>query len=276
MKLLIFLAGILQLFTLVKSNDVCKESCNQYGEVVDCGSNCPPCRTKSTNNKFSYNCWSYLLNTRSCPNWEGIVDCGNNVSVQDITLTIFNNCGSEYKVYYNGKLVGAECLQGQYCATYSGKNPAFYVKKETDNIQLGFTLVELNLPFNRDVWYDISRVTGFNVGAKIDYTYSRPTNDTVIDVVGHSVICNNVNCNDAYFLCDIAEANKFNPVYKNPYGGAFAITFCPNSNNSEPLVASPIGNPRFQKNQSAGPFTCNVKITGTPPLYGTIIYGGAI
>lgn len=277
----VFLASLV----LTNAENICTQSCRRWGETGDCGANCPPCRTKSTSDAFRFDCWDYLPYSNTCPLWSGIIDCSSGLPVPDIdltsnkpvTLTIFNKCPSEYFVYYNGKEVGDQCLNGNYCNDYYGTNPAFYVKQKSDDPQLGFTLVELNLPIDRDVWYDISRVTGYNVGARIDYTYTNLNSDTVENNslnVGHSIVCADVNCEDAYHLCDIAEANVFSPVYRNPSGGSFAITFCPNETNSQPINPSSIGNPRPQ--ESTGPFTCNVKVTGTPSLYGTIVYEGAI
>lgn len=273
---------------VTSAENICTQSCRRWGETTDCGSSCPPCRTKSTSDAFRFDCWDYLPYSNTCPLWSGIIDCSSGSPVPDIdltsnkpvTLTIFNKCSSDYIVYYNGKAVNDQCLNGNYCSDYYGTNPAFYVKKLSDESQLGFTLVELNIPIDRDIWYDISRVTGFNVGARIDYRYTNVTADTVEDdslIVGHSIVCTDVNCKDAYHLCDIAEANVFSPVYRNPSGGSFAITFCPDETNSEPINPSSIGNPREQ-DPNTGPFTCDVKVNWeqNPQLYGTIVYGGAI
>jgi len=182
-------------------------------------------------------------------------------------VTIINNCAG-YTVYRSGQPVRAGCLGGNYCNDFQGSNPAFYVKKPDDNFFLGYTFVELNIPSGQAVWYDISKITGFNFGAKIEYSVNGDA--------GHTVVCNDVNCPDAYWLCDIAVTNKFNPVYTHPPGGGFRVTFCPNEGNSQPTNPSPLGVQRRQSNPGAGPFTCRVKIYGNPSLPGTIVDGGAI
>jgi hypothetical protein len=208
----------------------------------------------------------------------------------EVVITIFNLCEG-HSIYYNGKLVPEDCLEGRYCNTYTGSNPAFYAKKPMDRAEQGFTLAELNMPAGRNVWYDISRVTGFNVGIEIEYRYFLPKRGGLehdATDIGHSVLCSDVNCDDAYHLCDIAEQNKFNPVYNNPGGGAFIISFCPQADEpdgdfaSVPLVPSSIGNPRRQADAGAGPFTCAVKLNldEQPGLVhelpGTIVYGGSL
>ena len=275
---------ILISLTLANAENICTQSCRRWGEASDCGSNCPPCRTKSTSDAFRFDCWDYLPYSNTCPLWSGIIDCSSGIPVPDIDLTsnkpvtstIFNKCSSDYIVYYNGKAVDDKCLNGNYCSDYYGTNPAFYVKKISDDTQLGFTLVELNIPIgDRASYVDISRVTGFNVGASIKYSYPTNDNSTVVD--NYSIVCNDVNCRNGYFLCDLAVSNRFSPVYRYPPGGSFDITFCPNETNTEPLNPSPIDNPRVQ-DPNAGPFTCDVKVNWeqNPQLYGTIVYGGAI
>jgi hypothetical protein len=183
-------------------------------------------------------------------------------------VTIINKC-SGYTVYYNGNPVRAGCLGGNYCNDYNGNNPALYVARPGENGLIGHTLVELNIPNNAAVWYDISKITGFNVGAKIEYT--------VNGAAAHTIVCNDVNCADAYWLCDIAVQNKFNPVYTSPPNGGFRVTFCPNEGNSNPGNPSPLGVQRRQPNINAGPFTCRVKLFGgNPSLPGTIVEGGGI
>lgn len=266
---------------VTSAENICTQSCRRWGETTDCGSSCPPCRTKSTSDAFRFDCWDYLPYSNTCPLWSGIIDCSSGSPVPDIdltsnkpvTLTIFNKCSSDYIVYYNGKAVNDQCLNGNYCSDYYGTNPAFYVKKLTDESQLGFTLVELNLPVgDRASYVDISRVTGFNVGASIKYLY--PTNDNSKVVDKYSIVCNDVNCEDAYQLCQVSENPAYNPVYRYPPGGYFDITFCPNETNSNAL-RPPIDNPRIQ-DPNAGPFTCDVKVNWEqkPQLYGTIVYGG--
>lgn len=133
---------------LTSAENICTQSCRRWGETTDCGSSCPPCRTKSTSDAFRFDCWDYLPYSNTCPLWSGIIDCSSGSPVPDIdltsnkpvTLTIFNKCSSDYIVYYNGKAVSDQCLNGNYCSDYYGTNPAFYVKKSTDDPQLGFTL----------------------------------------------------------------------------------------------------------------------------------------
>lgn len=265
--------------TTVTASDICTDTCNRWGEVIDCGTNCPPCRTRaSPGSQTNYHCWDYLYGTEDCPKWVDIVDCGKaSPGVQAAvsaapagseatpgSLTIWNQCGSDYTVKINGANVPSRCLNGNYCRDYYGSNPAFYVRKPVDDPQLGITLAELYVPIDRNAWYDISKVAGFNVGVEIKY--SMGTQD---------IVCADVNCPDAYYLCDIAVTNVFNPVYTGAPGGHFDITFCPESPSSKPLNPPSRGVERMQV-PTAGPFTCDVKINGHPTLPGTIVYGGAI
>lgn len=313
-----------------RAADVCSSPCHRWSETRDCSPNCPPCRLPDPSGPTPYSCWDYLGTTPTfagaCPMWAGIVDCkrpdapavipsegtstvGNPGATvpplnradpdtdhdQDkppgeVVVTIFNLCDG-YDIFYNGQRVPDDCLNGNYCGRYTGGNPAFYAKKPGDRAEQGFTLVELNLPAGRNVWYDISRVTGFNVGAEIEYRYFLPKRGGLehdATDIGHTIICSDVNCDDAYHLCDIAEQNKFNPVYNNPGGGAFIISFCPERDEpdgdvtSVPLVPSSIGNPRKQPDPTAGPFTCACKLNldERPGLVhelpGVIVYGGAL
>ena len=76
----------------------------------------------------------------------------------------------------------------------------------------GATLAELDVTSG---FIDISRVKGFNVGVQIK-------------VGAVKLTCMDVNCPDAYFLCDNAVGNPmFSPNTNTGFSGGVTVTFCP-------------------------------------------------
>lgn len=183
-------------------------------------------------------------------------------------LTIHNNCGSDFKVFRDQSPVPDRCLDGLYCSDFFNDNPAFHVRRAGDRWEQGVTLAELYLPTEGPYWWDISKVAGFNVGVEIKYS------GTTLHTVTR---CTEVNCEDAFFLCDIAVQNIYYPVYRGEVGGFIDITFCPSGDNSIPLRPPPGGVRRVQESPENGPFTCEVKLWDKNiELDGTVVQGGAI
>lgn len=158
-------------------------------------------------------------------------------SVEQRSLTIHNHCGDEYAVYHGAQSlpVPDHCLNGAYCTDFSHTNPAFWIaRKGFSSLNFGArTLVEFNFMDKYTVWWDISLVKGFNVGARIvaKLHNGHPAS------IHPETICTHVNCKDAYWVCDTAWNNLFHPVY-NTFGseGVFEVTFCPkNVTDTEPL-----------------------------------------
>lgn len=162
-------------------------------------------------------------------------------------LTIYNNCGEDYKVFRNGVLVPHRCLDGLFCDDYLDDNPTFYVKKFTDRSIQGMTLAEFYFPRSGPYWGDISLVAGYNVGVEIKYDGQ---------TLKQLTRCVDPNCPDAYDLCDIAVTNLFNPVYRYESGGSMEITFCPDGENTQPLN----GHRHRAVDYDVLPITCRVKL----------------
>jgi hypothetical protein len=170
----------------------------------------------------------------------------------DRSLTVYNLCGDDLEVYYGpaSSPLPDDCKNGSYCTDLSHTNPALWVaKRGYPSLNFGArTLVELNFLDPASIWWDISLVKGFNVGAKI----VTKKKDGSPASVHPETICTSVNCEDAYWICDTAWNNLFHPVY-NTFGseGVIEVTFCPqNVSDSIPLhrhkqLRQVQGNPPF-------------------------------
>lgn len=155
----------------------------------------------------------------------------------DRSLTVFNFCGHDLEVYYGPQSLPLPeaCKNGSYCTSLSQTNPALWVaKKGFPSMNFGArTIVELNFMDPATIWWDISLVKGFNVGAKI---VAKKRNGLPASIHPET-ICTSVNCEDAYWICDTAWNNLFHPVY-NTFGseGVIEVTFCPqNVTDTVPL-----------------------------------------
>lgn len=125
------------------------------------------------------------------------------------------------------------------------------------------TLAELELDAT-SIWYDISRVKGYNFPVSIE-PFEGMVGSSGESV--HSVACGGVNCADAYWMGDTNNPNLFNPNYVAVSNGAptpgVRVTFCPEGTpDSVPLAsaypnddsAGCMGkNPReYEENEKAG------------------------
>jgi hypothetical protein len=164
-------------------------------------------------------------------------------------------------------------LHGQYCSDFSNTNPAFWVAhKGHGSLNFGArTLVEFNFMEPHTIWWDISLVKGFNYGVQI---LAKTSNGNPASIHPETT-CTNVNCEDAYWVCDTAWNNLFHPVY-NTFGGdaVFDITFCPNATDTEPLYK----HTRPRDVSGSPPFYCACSVGVTPedqlfPPVGTRLEG---
>jgi hypothetical protein len=140
-------------------------------------------------------------------------------------------------------------------------NPAIWVS-HSGHAALNFgarTTVELNFLDPLTLWWDISLVKGFNVGAKIK----------VMNVDGSEgsihpeTICTSVNCEDAYWICDTSWNNLFHPVYSSYQNeAAIEVTFCP-QNVTDTIPLNPY--PRQRNVTGDAPFYCACS-AGVPSL----------
>jgi hypothetical protein len=196
-------------------------------------------------------------------------------SITSRSLTIYNNCGNDTAVYYGARSleVPSHCMYGEYCTDFSHTNPAFWIaRKGYPTLNFGArTLVEFNFMDPYSIWWDISLVKGFNYGVQIiaKEKDGRPAS------VHPETTCTNVNCKDAYWVCDTAWNNLFHPVY-NTFGseGIFDITFCPNATDTEPIHKH--NRPRNVSGEP--PFYCSCSNGITPqnqlvPPAGTVLQG---
>ena len=155
-------------------------------------------------------------------------------------ISIVNNC-PDTVIYAttgmnaNTHPVPEQCLgAGKACEDYDGTNPAFFgvpSGERPESTFCGQTRAELNMNMaGHGFWENISKVKGFNY-------------PIAIEAEGHhrKTVCNDVNCADAYWLCDTAWTNHFSPVYKIPNEYShFTITFCPvDMEDSVPSAAPP-------------------------------------
>jgi hypothetical protein len=155
-------------------------------------------------------------------------------------LWIVNNCGADTEVYYGSYSlpVDATYLQdgGAPLGSFEGTNPSFWIDATnrgsgkdkmcvTNNCNdAGRTLAEFD--FQKQDWWDISLVKGFNVGVSIDIIgkMENPSNPA-------KITCADAYCEDAFMLCDTAPLNVKggSPNWGNAAGQGltYKVTFCP-------------------------------------------------
>lgn len=174
-----------------------------------------------------------------------------------VGVTVYNNCGDTvFSSRHNGPVPG-NCMNGNFCSDFNSGDFNLFVARGLWSNVGARTLVEIVASGGR--WnYDISKIKGFNVGASIEYSGA------------HSVVCKDVNCPDAYNICEVGS-NAFNPVYSAPVGKGLVVTFCPGGSNSQPSI----GNPNFKAVSGAAPFFCScsnkVFATSQNPGVGTTL-----
>jgi hypothetical protein len=192
------------------------------------------------------------------------------------SLTIYNNCGDDTAVFSGARShqVSEACTDGRYCTEYAHTNPAFWVatKGHQDQNFGARTLVEFNFIDPHSIWWDISLVKGFNYGVQV----VAKTRDGKPGGPHPETTCTNVNCKDAYWICDTAWNNLFSPVY-NTYGTdiMFDITFCP-MNVTDTLPLQKVTSKRHVSGDP--PFYCACSVGVTPqrnlvPPAGTVLNG---
>mmetsp|Transcript_41954 Transcript_41954/g.134875 ORF Transcript_41954/g.134875 Transcript_41954/m.134875 type:complete len:233 (-) Transcript_41954:219-917(-) len=137
-------------------------------------------------------------------------------------VTVVNNCPNT-EVIYSIKGGDATPCNPSDCGslTQVDTSNSFYVgfkpfHKYSNNNYGAATLAEVTPHSDGTADIDISRVEGFNYGVSMK------------DKDGAwSLVCNDVNCNDAYWLCDNSIGNKLFPATSKFSAKEIIITFCP-------------------------------------------------
>lgn len=159
-------------------------------------------------------------------------------------ITIKNSCtGTKTLVMDRGN--GMEYCDQVDCEGLTvGENAAFWINSEaTGNDYGGATLAEVKIEADT-LWYDVSKVKGFNEGIRIT-----PSNGE------HEVACHDVNCPDAYWLCDTGARELFNPNYRTS-APSVEIEFCYEGADSQPYnIPNKCGTTQREQTGS-GPFSC--------------------
>jgi len=136
------------------------------------------------------------MGVNNCPNTEVIYS----IKGGDATPCNPSDCGSLTKVDTSNSF-------------YVGFKP---FHKYSNNNYGAATLAEVTPHSDGTADIDISRVEGFNYGVSMK------------DKDGAwSLVCNDVNCNDAYWLCDNSIGNKLFPATSKFSAKEIIITFCP-------------------------------------------------
>jgi len=194
-------------------------------------------------------------------------------------VTVVNNCGGNTQVVYTGRSTSgvATACDGLQCsdlvARTGNDNGAFFLGYKPFNIYSnnnfgGATIAEF-MPHADGFDIDISRVQGFNYGVSMK--------DKKPD--GWRLTCNDVNCNDAYWLCDDADGNPmFSPTTRFATREEMIITFCPQGEaNTDYFHTTNRCNGVVQHKQAAttqGPYWCKV---ANPKVWqdlgGTCVFG---
>jgi len=129
-------------------------------------------------------------------------------------VTVVNNCPNT-QVLYNGPATGGQqtACTGSKCSEFAAAGgAAFYIGRYGWGTQAELTV------FDGGAWVDISRIEGFNHGVSIkDKAGVSPVN----------LVCNGVNCKDAYWLCDTAHGNLLFSPNTKLYANEIVVTFCP-------------------------------------------------
>jgi len=139
-------------------------------------------------------------------------------------IQVVNNCGSDSVVVCSvGGGEAQECTptviqQATGNINFSVTGGTSFNKYVNNNFG-GATLAEID-PSSEFI--NLSKIKGFNAGVQIKGEGSDPWKLTCLDV----------NCPDAYFLCDNAEGNPmFSPnSNKFPFQDKVVVTFCPDPN----------------------------------------------
>jgi len=172
-------------------------------------------------------------------------------------FTVRNNCGAGTTIIFAATT--EDCQSAGNCGQLaedrfrSGQNVAFYVapapfNKWANNNYGAATLAELAPGGDGNVWIDISRVSGFNYGVTIKD-----------DAGAWRLTCNDVNCNDAYWLCENSFGNRLFSPNDQFRTTALTVTFCPTGEADTDHFAqvNQCGfNPRAQPAGSTAPYIC--------------------
>ncbi|CAE7314272.1 unnamed protein product [Symbiodinium natans] len=137
-------------------------------------------------------------------------------------VTVVNNCPNTDVVYSINQGPAASCNPSD-CGSLvkADTSNAFWIgfkpfNKFTNNNYGAATIAEVTPHSDGTADIDISRVEGFNYGVSMK------------DKGGDwSVVCNDVNCKDAYWLCDSSYGNKLFPATGKFASKEIVITFCP-------------------------------------------------
>ncbi|KAL7544931.1 hypothetical protein ACHAWF_008296 [Thalassiosira exigua] len=229
----------------------CDNVWNSYADSYTCGARI---QYKHDHDGLSWaDACSFISNEQS--NVCGPCSCSSQSSSPKVTVK--NNCGSDFTVVVGGSPARAcndeDCSAQATQAMSNGQNIQLSIGPNpfdiwSNNNFGAATLAEL-MVMDGGVWADISRVSGFNKGVTIKD-----------DAGGWRLTCNDVNCNDAYWLCDNAFGNPLFSPNDQFATTALTITFCPNGEENTNYFesANKCGdlNPRRQAASTSAPYIC--------------------